>query len=323
MKLRHCLPLSLAGLGLLALATFVGWKSFAVARELTDPPFYHPQPLSRVRGTYEELARGGPGDPGGTWTAEEVSGLQLWHFHRPGHHPGIVILLHGFGDDRWGTSPAVRWFPRTDAAIFTYLRRDDALRKGGPAPYVTFGAREAGDVVTLVHHLEQQGIPRRQILLMGRSLGASVGILALARLEAEGHGPLGGIIWEGAPASSRDFGQRLVRDAKDKFWHPFLAPLIGDLGSRLAARRAAYLRRDTDLIQVLHGRHLETPALCFLATQDRLAPPPLQRRVIAAFGHIRVIQAETWHLHCSEVLGPAYDEAIHQATAQWLPERTP
>ena len=69
------------------------------------------------------------------------------------------------------------------------------------------GARE--EVVKAVHQLESEGVPRRRIILMGRSLGASVGLLALARLEAEG-GRLGGIIWEGAPLSSRDFAERLV-----------------------------------------------------------------------------------------------------------------
>ena len=41
----------------------------------------------------------------------------------------------------------------------------------------------------------------------------------------------GGVIWEGAPASSRDFAERLVRGPEDRFWHRFLAPAIGSLGS--------------------------------------------------------------------------------------------
>jgi len=66
----------------------------------------------------------------------------------------------------------------------------------------------------MVHHLETTGVPRRRILLMGRSLGASVGLLALVELEREGRGPLAGIIWEARSASSRDFAERLVRDRR-------------------------------------------------------------------------------------------------------------
>ncbi len=294
----------------------MAWKARAVAQELVDPPFYHPQPLARVQATYAELAAGSPGDPGGTWSSEEVQGLQLWRLHRKAPAPGVVLLLHGFGDDRWGTSPALRWFPDLDAAIFTYLRRDDALRAGRPAPPITFGVRESENVVCIVHRLEAEGVPRNRILLMGRSLGASVGLMALADLEREGRGPLAGIIWEGAPASSRDFAERLVRGPKDRWWH-FTAPAIGLLASRYAGHLGGYDPRATNLLRQLGSQRFQTPGLCFLATQDRLAPPPVQWVVAARFKHIQVIPVPTWHLHCSEVLGPAYAADIARATRAW------
>jgi len=304
-----------SGLALAVLGGFIGFKVQAVAWELTDPPFYHVQPLERVQATYQELAQS---TPGGTWLARDMEGLQVWTLQRAHPAPGAVLLLHGFGDDRWGTSPALRWFPELDAAIFTYLRRDDALRAGRAVPRVTFGVRESQEAVRAVHGLEAQGLPRRRILLMGRSMGASVGILALARLEAEGRGPLGGIIWEGAPASSRDFAERLVRGPRDRFWHPLLAPLIGELGSRRAARLGGYRREETDLLRQLGTTRLQTPALAFLATQDRLAPLASQRAVADHFANIQRIEVPTWHLQCSEVLGPGYAEAIHAATARWV-----
>lgn len=309
--------LSLGALPLLAVGGFMAWKSRAVARELVDPPFYHPQPMSRVEATYQELAAGGDGDPGGTWSSEEVDGLQLWRLHRRAPAPGVVLLLHGFGDDRWGTSPALKWFPGLDAAIFTYRRRDDSLRGGGPAPAVTFGVTESRDVVRIVHHLEASGIPRRQILLMGRSLGASVGLLALADLEREGRGPLAGLVWEGAPASSRSFAERLVRGPVDRWWH-ILAPPIGAMASRAAGRMGGYDPADTDLLGRTAGFRFATPSLCFLATQDRLAPPEAQRALAARFATIQVVEVPTWHLHCSEVLGPRYAGAIREATDRWF-----
>lgn len=304
--------------GLLAVGAFTFYKVRAVAAELVNPPFYHAQPLSRVDATYRELALGNSEDPGGTWNSLEVDGLQLWSLRRSKPSKGIVLLLHGFGDDRWGTSPALRWFPDLDASIFTYLRRDDAMRSGGPVPPVTFGAKESDNVVSIIHAMEAAGTPRNHIVLMGRSLGASVGILALVKLESEGPGPLGGIIWEGAPASSQSFAECLVRGSKDRFWHPLLAPLIGALSARLAARKGDYKTQQTDLKNNIGSREFKTPSLCFLATQDRLASPPIQREVARHFEQQELIEVNTWHLHCSEVLGPAYSTAIQRATERWL-----
>lgn len=317
-KRRIWLALGLAPL--LGLGGFVGWKARSVAQELVDPPFYRPQPLARVEATYRELAEGQGGDPGGIWSNEEVEGLQLWRFTRPTPARGVVILLHGFGDDRWGTSPALKWFPNLDTAIFTYRRRDDAIRRGGPIPSVTFGVAESQEVVRIVHHLESSGVPRRRILLLGRSLGASVGLLALADLEREGNGPLAGIIWEGAPASSRSFAERLVRGPRDRWWH-VLAPPIGALAAFGAGRLGGYAPEGTDLLHRMAGLQLATPSLCFLATQDRLAPPDVQRAIAARFRTGRVIEVPTWHLHCADVLGPAYTSAIREAVAAWLPDK--
>ena len=314
MRARTWLGLAISPL--LGVAGFVGWKAHRVAQELISPPFYRPQALARVEATYRKLAEGQDGDPGGTWHSEEVGGLQLWHLRRPGPTAGTVLLLHGFGDDRWGTSPALKWFPTLDAAIFTYRRRDEALRSGGPAPPVTFGVVESREVVAIVHHLEATGMPRSRILLLGRSLGASVGLLALSKLEREGKGPLAGIIWEGAPASSRSFAERLVRGPEDRWWH-LLAPLIGALASRTAGHLGHYDPEGTVLLRQVGAQSFDTPSLCFLATQDRLAPPAVQRALAAHFLRGRLVEVPTWHLHCAEVLGPAYTGAIQAAVKAW------
>lgn len=299
----------------LGTAGFVIWKTRAVAHELVDPPFYHPQPLARVDATYADLAKGDGADPGGVWSSESVEGLQLWRLRRAKPSPGVVLLLHGFGDDRWGTSPALRWFPGLDAAIFTYLDRDDAIRQRRTVPPVTFGVRESDEVVAIVHRLEAEGTPRSRILLMGRSLGASVGLLALDRLEAEGKGPLAGIVWEGPPISSRDFAERLVRGPEDRWWH-VLAPPIGAMAAAWAGRLGHYDPARTDLLGRLKDRTFQTPALVFLATQDRLSPPLMQSRLADRFRSVQVVASPTWHLHCSEVLGPDYAKDIQAFTAR-------
>jgi hypothetical protein len=302
----------------LAAGGFTAYKVRSVARELVDPPFYKPQPLARVDATFRDLARGDGTDPGGVWETRGAGSQVLWRLRRRAPAEGVVLLLHGFGDDRWGTSPALRWFPHLDAAIFTYGRRDEFLRAGRTPPPVTFGVGESREVVEVVHSLEAQGTPRNRIVLMGRSLGASVGLLALARLEREGKGPLGGIIWEGAPASSRAFAESLVRGPKDRLWHPLFAPLIGSLASRLAGCEGRYQPRDTDLLAQTRGLTFGTPGLCFIATQDRLAAPAVQREMAARFRQVRTVEVPTWHLHCSEILGPGYAQAIQDATWSWL-----
>jgi hypothetical protein len=159
-------------------------------------------------------------------------------------------------------------------------------------------------------------MPRNRILLMGRSLGASVGMMALADLEREGRGPLAGFIWEGAPASSRDFAERLVRGPRDRWWH-VLAPPIGILAGHWAGRMGGYDPRETDLLRRVGPLTFKTPSLCFLATQDRLAPPGVQRALAAHFAHIRIVEVPTWHLHCAEILGPAYASDIDDSVRTW------
>jgi hypothetical protein len=310
-----------AALALCGAGFFVARHARSVARELVDPPFYKVQPLARVQATYRGLEAGEDGDPGGRWETFQAGPRQVWMLRRRTPSPGVVILLHGFGDDRWGTSPALKLFPHLDSVIFTYLGRDDAMRAGLPAPPITFGARESREVVEVVHALEARGVPRASILLLGRSLGASVGLLALAALEREGRGPLGGIIWEGAPASSRDFAERLVRGPEDRFWHPALAPLIGVLASRDAAAMGQYDPADTDLLKQTSGLRFHTPGLCFIASQDRLAPPQVQRTVASRFETIRAVEVPTWHLHCSEILGGRYTQAVQEAALAWTSTR--
>jgi len=311
--------MGLAAFAALALCGgFTAYKARAVARELVDPPFYRVQPLDRVQRTYAELAAGDGSDPGGAWETFQAGPRQVWLLRRKLPAPGVVLLLHGFGDDRWGTSPALKWFPGLDAAIFTYLGRDDAKRDGLPVPPVTFGAKESREVVEVVHAFERRGVPRARIILLGRSLGASVGLLALAALEKEGRGPLGGIIWEGAPVSSQDFAERLVRGPQDRFWHGAFAPLIGNLASRYAARLGDYDRASTDLLLQTSGLRFKTPGLCFIASQDRLAPPVAQRELASRFEKIRAVEVPTWHLHCSEILGASYSSAVLEAAAGWV-----
>src|SRR5215472_8939734 len=114
----------------------------------------------------------------GRWTEHALVGgggvaLDLFWLHRPGSK-GVVITLHGFGDDAWGAAGRLADLPEFDGAVFTFRGRD--AHPGVPS---TLGAHEQWDVVSAVRFLEANGVPRRRLVLVGASQGAGVALLAL------------------------------------------------------------------------------------------------------------------------------------------------
>ncbi len=132
--------------------------------------------------------------PGSCWTRASLRGgegreLEVWRLHRPNSR-GVVVFLHGFGDDAWGTLGRAGELPDWDAVGFTFRGRD--RHREVPC---TLGAWERADVVAVVERLEASGTPRSRILLAGWSQGAGVALLALADLEKMGP-PLAGALLE-------------------------------------------------------------------------------------------------------------------------------
>jgi hypothetical protein len=82
-----------------------------------------------------------------------------------------------------------------------------------------------------------------------------------------------------------------------------------------------YAPADTDLLRRVSDLRLATPSLCFLATQDRLAPPDVQRSIAARFRNGRMIEVATWHLHCADALGSGYTGAIRAAVDDWFQDK--
>ncbi|HJW09459.1 MAG TPA: alpha/beta fold hydrolase [Holophagaceae bacterium] len=186
MRLPRLRWILLPGLALYLAAVL--WAGFALPEQLLDAPMPQRTEAERI-GRRAQLC-----PPLGLWTQHEVFGgegvpLELWWLHRPGSK-GVAVILHGFGDDAYGTAGLLRSLPECDAVIFTFRGRDRH-----PEVPSTLGAWERFDAVAVVHFIEAQGIPRQRVLMVGVSQGAGVGLLALAELEKEG-APLGGALLE-------------------------------------------------------------------------------------------------------------------------------
>ena len=186
----------------LVASAYVGWYVL--------PPMLLNAPLPVRTEAQREATRTGLLTSGGSWERLELPGgegcaLEVWHLRRkdsPGPARGIVIYLHGFGDDAWGTVSRAADLPDWDAVCFTFRGRDR-----NPGIPCTLGAWERGDVTAVVKHFEAVGVPRSRMILAGWSQGAGVALLALSDLEKEGS-PLGGALlecpYETLAAAARD-----------------------------------------------------------------------------------------------------------------------
>lgn len=133
--------------------------------------------------------------PGDSWTRHEIKGgegvpIELHWLHRK-QSRGVAIHLHGVFDDAWGaSSPRLGELPDWDAVLFTFRGRDKH-----PEVPCTLGAWERFDVVAAVHFLVSQNQPLNRIIIVGNSMGAGTGLLALRELENQGT-ILGGALLE-------------------------------------------------------------------------------------------------------------------------------
>jgi alpha-beta hydrolase superfamily lysophospholipase len=131
--------------------------------------------------------------PDGCWTHHAFQGpeggaLELHWLHRP-RRQGVLLFLHGFGDDAFGTLGYAAQFPEWEAASFTFRGRGLASQRP-----CSLGAWESKEVVCAVAVLENAGVPRSQLALVGVSQGAGVALLALEHLESEGRPLLGALL---------------------------------------------------------------------------------------------------------------------------------
>lgn len=212
------------------------WLGLTVAAGFLLPGQLLKSPLPSRTDADRERFRADLAGPDSWWTRHAVAGgeeapLEVWWLHRA-RSKGVAIILHGFGDDAWGSAGRARDLTDWDAAVFTFRGRDRH-----PEIPSTLGAWERQDVVRVEAFLEGQGIPRARILLVGTSMGAGVALLALSDLERSGP-PLAGALLESPYLDLRDAALNHIKGTLG--WSEFLARPAERMAIQRAARIAHF-----------------------------------------------------------------------------------
>lgn len=283
-----------------------GLATVAAGMWLLPPMLLGVQGPQRDEGVRAEV-RARLGRSGGSWERSETTGgegqlLEVWRLRRS-DSLGVVIYLHGFGDDAWGTLGRAAELPGWDAVGFTF-------RGNGNAP-CTLGGWERKDVAAVVRRLEFEGIPRQRIVLAGWSMGAGVGLLALEELEADG-GPLGGALlecpFEDIRAATRDHirgtlggFEILVRPAEELALHR-----VGKLAQfdpeAVSPRRAA--------------RSLRTPVAFVTGDAGRETPVAGVRAIAATHADLTVVSG-AGHCEASNRLPGGWGSWAGERLRRW------
>lgn len=264
---------------------------------------------SRLEADREGL-RAKLGRPGETWERLSIRGgedrpLDVWRLRRPGS-PGVVIYLHGFADDAWGTLGRAAELPGWDAVGFTFRGRDL-----DPTVPCTLGGWERKDVAAVVQRLESEGVPRQRIILAGWSMGAGVALLALEELEADG-GPLGGALlecpFEDIRAATRDH----IRGTLGRL--EILARPAEELAMGQVRRLARF---EPDAVSPRRAvRKLRTPIALVTGDADRETPVAGVRAIAATHPDLTIVPG-AGHCEASNRLPGGWGAWAHVRLLKW------
>jgi pimeloyl-ACP methyl ester carboxylesterase len=186
-------------------------------------------------------------------------GLRGWLFRGAGPRKGLIVYLHGIGDNRRGGGPLAERFVPQGWDVLAYDGRAHG-ESGGE--YCTYGFFEKRDLVAALGTLEH-----RRVVLFGSSLGAAVALQA-APLEPR----VCGVIAE-APFASLE---SIVRDRA-----PWFATKseVGE-ALRLAGERGRF--RVDEVSPEAAARGIRVPVLLIQGADDRETGPEHSRRIEAA-----------------------------------------
>jgi len=240
-------------------------------------------------------------------TGGEGREIEAWRLHRP-DSKGVVIYLHGFGDDMWGSIGRAEDLPEWDAVGFTFRGRDRH-----PEVPCTLGGWERADVVAVVNQLENEGVPRSRILIAAWSQGAGVALLALSDLEKTG-APLAGALLECPYENIAEAAKNHIRLALGGF--EFLARPAEWLALRRAGRLARF-----DPFEVSPARaadSLRTPIALITGDADPETPVEGVRRIARFHADLTVVSG-AGHCQASGRLVGGWKGWAQDRLAVWAP----
>ncbi|MBI4914151.1 MAG: alpha/beta fold hydrolase [Acidobacteria bacterium] len=274
------------------------------------PPLLLQVPLPVRSEKDRESIRASLQRPGERWTMTSLQGgegrrLELWRLHRV-QEKGVVIYLHGFGDDAWGTVGRAAELPEWGAASFTFRGRDR-----DPSIPCTMGAWERKDVVAVVHHLLNEGVPAQRLVVAAWSMGAGVALLALEDLEKEGT-RLGGALLECPFEDLRSAAQDHVKGTLGPF--ELLARPAEELALFRGGRLANF--QPGSVSPALAVPSLKGPIAYVSGSADQETPLPGVQRVAGDHADLTVVPG-AGHCQASNQLPGGWGHWARQRLARW------
>ncbi|MDA0296640.1 MAG: alpha/beta hydrolase [Planctomycetota bacterium] len=262
------------------------------------------RPMRRTMGW--ALGRGMPTDPGDvdapfeSWEIDRPGGVRLPVWDVPGHFDDgpILVMIHGWGRSRLTWLPHLEdWRRRGSRVVMVDLRGHGDAEPDGAG----LGDTDVEDLVTLLDRLDAP--EEKAIIVIGRSLGATVAILAAAQTDR-----IDGVVAVAPYETLRvPLRQRLRLRGLPSSYVSWLAIQ----GLRIIRRhprstRAAAARTQIPILVVLGDADPISPPGDAIAIAE--AAPEGRREIVAGAGH-----GNHWDL-ARERLDAAVDQLILDAS---------
>ena len=281
----------------IAATTMVVLMVLATMREAT-------RPMRRTMGW--ALGRGMPTDPGDvdvpfdSWEIDRPGGVRLPVWDVPGHLDSgpILVLVHGWGRSRLTWIPHLEdWRRRGSRVIMLDLRGHGDAEPDGAG----LGDTDVEDLISLLERLDAPA--ETAVIVIGRSLGATVAILAAAETDR-----IDGVVAVAPYETLRvPLRQRLRLRGLPSGYISWLAIQgLRVIGRRPRSTIAAAVRTDVPILVVLGDADPISPPGDAIAIAD--AAPKGRREIVAGAGH-----GNHWYL-ARDRLDAAVDQLIHDAS---------
>jgi len=182
---------------------------------------------------------------------------------------GTIVLLHGF----WLSREAVlHWAIHLAQAGYRTVPVDLRGHGASTGPWVTFGARETGDLAAVLTELQRQGLAENRIGVLGISYGAAIGLLWAAHDERIG--PVVALEPYSDPRIAiRQYARAMLSPAVNRS----LSDRTIASATTRAARLAGFAWEQVEVDDAV--ARLRSPVLLIHGAADTVIPPDHSRRL--------------------------------------------